>query len=209
MANLIERVGLPALAPATGALFVPPDKSVLGERVSPWELLHHTGYWYRIAARHLVARRKLAYQMPEEDRNSPDTTPASAVASKAFAYDTYMCPEPYQEYPISGKGVNHAQLVIDCLKAATSQFRARKQKRVTGEISLECAREFANLKQWDDAVETLLPFWEDVAFRSEGWLNISEDLCLTLRRIALGARRADLVVAADWELMSNSENFDS
>ncbi|KAF5669741.1 hypothetical protein FDENT_11487 [Fusarium denticulatum] len=203
MANLIERVGLPALAPATGALFVPPDKSVLGERVSPWELLHHTGYWYRIAARHLVARRKLAYQMPEEDRNSPDTTPASAVASKAFAYDTYMCPEPYQEYPLSGTGVNHAQLIIDCLKAASSQFRSRKQKRVTAEISLECAREFANLKQWDDAVETLLPFWEDVAFRSEGWLNISEDLCLTLRRIALGARRADLVVAADWELMSN------
>ncbi|RBQ69881.1 hypothetical protein FVER14953_20887 [Fusarium verticillioides] len=207
MANLIERVGLPALAPATGALFVPPDKSVLGERVSPWELLHHTGYWYRIAARHLVARRKLAYQMPEEDRNSPDTTPASAVASKAFAYDTYMCPEPYQEYPLSGTGVNHAQLIIDCLNEATSQFRARKQKRVTAEISLECAREFANLKQWDDAVETLLPFWEDVAFRSEGWLNISEDLCLTLRRIAVGARRADLVVAADWELMSNSEYF--
>ncbi|RKL26708.1 hypothetical protein BFJ72_g13575 [Fusarium proliferatum] len=203
MANLIERVGLSALAPATGALFVPPDKSVLGERVSPWELLHHTGYWYRIAARHLVARRNLAYQMPEEDRNSPDTTPASAVASKAFAYDTYMCPEPYQEYPISGTGVNHAQLIIDCLKAATSQFRARNQKRVTAEILLECAREFANLKQWDDAVETLLPFWEDAAFRSEGWLNISEDLCLTLRRIALGARRADLVVAADWELMSN------
>ncbi|KAL9566487.1 hypothetical protein ACKAV7_009402 [Fusarium commune] len=184
MANLIERVGLPALAPAMGALFVPPDKSVL-------------------AARHLVARRKLAYQIPEEDRSSPDTTPASAVASKAFAYDTYMCPEPYQEYPISGQGVNHAQLVIDCLKAASSQFRARKQKRVTAEISLECAREFANLKQWDDAVETLLPFWEDVAFRSEGWLNISEDLCLTLRRIAVGARRADLVVAADWEFMSN------
>ncbi|SPJ84225.1 uncharacterized protein FTOL_10742 [Fusarium torulosum] len=203
MANLIERVGLPALAPATGALFVPPDKSVAAERVSPWELLHHTGYWYRIAARHLVARRKLAHQIPEEDRNSPDTTPASAVASKAFAYDTYMCPEPYQEYPISGKGVNHSQLIIDCLKLATSQFQARKQGRLTTEISLECAREFANLKQWDDAVEVLLPFWEDVAFRSEGWANISEDLCLTMRRIAVGARRADLVVAADWELMSN------
>ncbi|KAF4345693.1 hypothetical protein FBEOM_351 [Fusarium beomiforme] len=203
MANLIERVGLPALAPATGALFIPPDKSVQGERVSPWELLHHTGYWYRIGARHLVARRKLAHQIPEEDRNSPDTTPASAVASKAFAYDTYMCPEPYQEYPISGKGVNHSQLIIDCLKAASSQFQARKQGRLVAEIALDCAREFANMKQWDDAVEILLPSWEDVRFRSEGWTNISEDLCLTVRRIAVGARRADLVVAADWELMSN------
>ncbi|KAM0542465.1 hypothetical protein ACHAPJ_012775 [Fusarium lateritium] len=203
MANLIEKVGLPALAPATGALFVPPDKSVSGERVSPWELLHHTGYWYRIAARHLVARKKLAHQIPEEDRNSPDTTPASAVASKAFAYDTYMCLEPYQEYPLSGKGVNHSQLVVDCLKEANAQFMARKQGRLAAEISLECARELASLKQWDDAVEVLLPFWEDVAFRSEGWVNISEDLCLTMRRAAVGAHRADLVVAADWELMSN------
>ncbi|KAF5027293.1 hypothetical protein F66182_587 [Fusarium sp. NRRL 66182] len=203
MANLIEKVGLPALAPATGTLFVPPDKSVLGERISPWETLHHTGYWYRIAARHLVARRKLALQIPEEDRNSPDTTPASAVASKAFAYDTYMCPEPYQEYPLSGKGVNHSQLIVDCLKAASTQFQARKQGRVAAEISLECARELANLGQWDDAVGVLLPLWEDVSFRSEGWINISEDLCLTMRKVALGARRADLVVAVDWELMNN------
>ncbi|KAM0508203.1 hypothetical protein ACHAP8_000414 [Fusarium lateritium] len=203
MANLIDRVGLPALAPATGATFVPLDKSVSGERVSPWELLHHTGYWHRIAARHIVARRKLAYQMPEDDRHSPDTSPASAVASKAFAYDTYMCPEPYQEYPVSGKGVNHAQLVIDCLKAASSEFQARKQKRLATELSLECAREFANMKEWDAAVDMLLPFWEDVAFRSEGWTNISEDLCLSMRRIAVGAHRADLVVAADWELMGN------
>ncbi|CAG7554933.1 unnamed protein product [Fusarium equiseti] len=203
MANLVERVGLPALAPAAGAIYVPQDKSVSGERVSPWELLHHTGYWYRIAARHIVARRKLAHQIPEDDRHSPDTSPASAVASKAFAYDTYLCPEPYQEYPLSGKGVNHAQLVIDCLQAASAQFQARNQTRLATEISLECAREFANMGQWDDAVEMLLPFWEDVAFRSEGWINISEDLCLTMRKIAAGAHRPDLVVAADWELMGN------
>ncbi|KAL4722024.1 hypothetical protein ACLX1H_011219 [Fusarium chlamydosporum] len=209
MANLIERVGLSALAPATGAIFVPQDKSVSGERVSPWELLHHTGYWYRLAARHIVARRKLAHQIPEDDRHSPDTSPASAVASKAFAYDTYMCPEPYQEYPLSGKGVNHAQLVIDCLEAASAQFQARMQGRLATELSLECAREFANMGQWDDAVEMLLPFWENVAFRSEGWINISEDLCLSMRRIAAGAHRADLVVAADWELMGNQEKESS
>ncbi|KAF5005871.1 hypothetical protein FDECE_7709 [Fusarium decemcellulare] len=203
MANLIEKVGVPSLAPATMSLFAQPDKSVLGERIPPWESLHHTGYWYRIAARHLVARRKLALRIPEEDRKAPDATPASIVSGKAYTYDTYMCPEPYQEYPLTGKGVNHSQLVIDCLKAASSQFQARKQGRLSAEISLECAREMANLELWDDAVDVLRPFWEDVAFRSEGWVDISEDLCWLMRRVAVGAGRSDLVVAADWELMNN------
>lgn len=204
MANLIEKVGVPSLAPATMSLFAQPDKSVLGERIPPWESLHHTGYWYRIAARHLVARRKLALQIPEEDRNPPDSSPASLVASKAYTYDTYMCPEPYQEYPLSGEGVNHSQLVIDCLKAAGAQFHARKQERMAAEVSLECAREMANLEQWEDAIEVLKPFWENDAFRSEGWVDISEELSWLVRRVAVGAGQADLVIAADWELMNNS-----
>ncbi|RTE69746.1 hypothetical protein BHE90_015873 [Fusarium euwallaceae] len=203
MANLIDKVGVPSLAPATMSLFAQPDKSVLGERIPPWESLHHTGYWYRMAARHLVARRRLALQIPEEDRNPPDFSPASLVASKAYTYDTYMCPEPYQEYPLSGEGVNHSQLVIDCLKAAGTQFHARKQERMAAEVSLECAREMANLEQWEDAIEVLKPFWENDAFRSEGWVDISEELSWLVRRVAVGAGQADLVVAADWELMNN------
>ncbi len=27
-------------------------------------------------------------------------SPASQVASKAFTYDTYMCPDPHEEYPL-------------------------------------------------------------------------------------------------------------
>ncbi|KAK7420279.1 hypothetical protein QQZ08_010479 [Neonectria magnoliae] len=202
MANLIEKVGVPSLAPATMTLFLQPEKAVLGERLQPWELLHHTGYWYRIAARHLLARRRLALDIPEEDRTPPDASPASRVASKAYAYDTYMCPEPFQEYPLSGKGVNHSQLIIECLEMASAQYQARKQVRVSGEISLECAREMANLERWEDAVELLRPFWEDMSFRSEGWWDISEDLCWIMRRAASGAGHADLVVAADWELMN-------
>lgn len=207
MANLIENVGVPGLAPAAMALYLQPEKAVLGERLQPWELLHHTGYWYRIAARHLVARRALAFAMPEEDRNAPDSSPASLVASKAYTYDTYMCPEPHQEYPLFGEGVNHSQLIINCLKKAGFQFQARKQTRIMAEVSLECARELGNMEQWNEAVEVLRPFWEDAAFRSQGWVDISEELCWLMRRAASGAGRTDLVVAADWELMNNRKSI--
>ncbi|GKT46403.1 trafficking protein particle complex subunit 12 [Colletotrichum spaethianum] len=202
MANLIERVDVRSLAPSTRALFLQPEKAAMSERLQPWELLHHTGYWYRIAAEHLAARRALARSIPEADRRSPDTTPASAVASRAFQYDTYMCPDPHEEFPIQGMGVNHSQLIIDCLMAARSQFQARRQLRLSAELSLECAKEMVNLKAWDGIVALLRPLWEDMSFRTEGWLNITEDLSWVLRAAAAHAGQGELVVAIDWELLN-------
>lgn len=199
MANLIEMVEVPGLVPPTMTLFLQPDKAVLGERLRPWELLHHTGYWYRMAARHLAARRTLARMMPEEDRSPPDSS-ASQVAGKSYTHDTYMCPAPYREYT----EVNHAQLIIDCLITARAQFQARKQLRIAAEISLECAREMASVESWDEVIAMLRPIWDDSSFRSEGWLDASEELCWLMRRAAAETGRADLVVAIDWELMSKS-----
>lgn len=206
MANLMERVDIPSLTPATMTIFHQPEKAVQAERLHPWELLHHTGYWYRMAARHLAARRMMAHMIPEEDRQPPDSTPASQVASKAYTYDTYLCPEPYQEYPLVGTGVNHAQLIIDCLITAGTQYQSRKQLRIAAELSLECAREMASLNSWREVVAILRPLWEDISFRAEGWLDVSEELSWLMRKAAVETGRTELVVAIDWELMNRSES---
>ncbi|KAL7951862.1 Gryzun, putative trafficking through Golgi domain-containing protein [Trichoderma barbatum] len=202
MANLIEIVEVPGLGPSSMTIFLQPEKTLVGERLQPWELLHHTGYWYRIAARHLGARKALAHRIPEDDRGAPDASPASRVASKAIRYDTYMCPPPHEEYPLSGTGINHAQLIIDCLLNARGQFQARKQHRIAAEISLECAREMATMGNWSEVLAMLRPLWEDKSFRSEWWIDISEDILWVMRRAAAETGRADIVVAIDWELMN-------
>ncbi|KAL0941891.1 uncharacterized protein CTRU02_204654 [Colletotrichum truncatum] len=202
MANLIERVDFRSLAPSTKTLYLQPEKAAAIDRLQPWDMLHHTGYWYRTAAEHLAARRALARSIPEEDRRSPDTTPASTVASKAFTYDTYMCPDPHEEFPLHGTGVNHSQLIIDLLMAATSQFQARRQHRMSAELSLECAKEMVNLKAWSNIVALLRPLWENMSFRAEGWFNIAEDLGWVLRAAAAHTGNGELVVAIDWELMN-------
>ncbi|KAH7312383.1 Gryzun, putative trafficking through golgi-domain-containing protein [Stachybotrys elegans] len=202
MANLLEKIGIPGLLPSSKMLQLPPERSVMAERLEAWDLLHHTGYWYRLAARHLVARRGLAQMMPEEDRKAPESAPSSHAASKAYAYDVYMCPEPYEEYPLQGEGVNHTRLIVDCLVAAQAQFKARKQVRMAGEISLQCATEMASIEAWDEVVLLVQPLWDSMAFRSEWWLNIAEELCWLMRKAAAEAGRGDLVIAADWELMN-------
>ncbi|KOS17386.1 Trafficking protein particle complex subunit 11 [Escovopsis weberi] len=206
MAQLIERVEVHGLASPPSAIYLPPEKALLGERSKPWELLHHTGYWYRIAAVHLGKRRELARNMSEEDRGAPDASPASQVASKAYMYDTYLCPPPHKEYPLQGEGVDHSQLIIDCLIDARTQFQARKQHRMAAEVALECAKEMASQEAWGDVVALLRPIWEDSSFRSEWWLDAAEDMLWLLRRAAAGFGRADLVVAIDWELMDRRSN---
>ncbi|PFH59552.1 hypothetical protein XA68_12184 [Ophiocordyceps unilateralis] len=213
MAQLTEGVGVAGLAPASKALFLQPDKMVLGERLKPWELLHHTGYWYRLAARHLAVRRTLAHTIPDDVRRAPDTSssPSSPLSScsppppqsvgKAYAYDTYLCPAPYREYPLNGQGVNHAQLIIDCLLAARSQFQARNQHRLAAEVALECAHEMALIATWEDMFTLLRPLWDAAAYRSEGWVHATEELCWLLRQAAAETGHADLVITVDWELM--------
>lgn len=203
MANLLERAKLPDLAPPTLTLYMSAEKGAMVERIRPWELLHHTGYWYRLAARHLYRRRSYALAIPEDDRRPPSSSPASRVANKAFTYDTYMCPEPHEEYPLAGvKGVHHSQLIIDSLMKARSEFQKRQQLRLAAELSLECGREYTSVKDWQNVVLLLESLWRDMSFRTEGWLDVAEELSWSLRNAASHIGRADLVVTIDWELLN-------
>lgn len=202
MANLIEKADIPDFDHSAITIYLPPEKNAMADRLQPWELLHHPGYWYRLAARHTIARRKYAYSMPEDDRRSPSQSPASKLASKAFTYDNYMCPEPYEELPLARSGVNHSQMVLDYLLSAQSYFIKKRQQRLAAEVSLECAKELATVKDWDHVVKILRPFWDEMSFRRDGWPEITEDMCWVLRAAAVETAQADLVVSIDWELLN-------
>ncbi|SPO04890.1 uncharacterized protein DNG_07575 [Cephalotrichum gorgonifer] len=200
MANLIEGMDIQALR-LTKTLYLQPEKGVPRDRHYPWELMHHTGYWYRQAARHTAIRRALAYSIPEEDRRTPDASPATSATNNVYTYDTYMCPAPHEEFPLEKPGIDYSQLIMDSLTAAKAQFQARGQRRLVAETSLDCAKEAATLEQWDNVTALLLPIWEDMPFRKEGWTDITEDINWTLRPAAAKKGLADVVLTIDWELL--------
>ncbi len=90
-------------------------------------------------------------------------------------------------------------------RKASAEFQKRNQDRFAAELSLECARELAANKEWQQVVELLRPLWKDVSFRAAGWQNICEELAWTLRTAAAMTMEADLVVAIDWALLNRSE----
>lgn len=204
MAELIKKASFTELASST--TYLPAEKTIpIGERLLPWEYLHHPGYWYRLASKHLMGRRVLALKIPEEDRSPPGSSPASAIASKAYTYDTYLCPDPHEENPLPGfKGVDHSALIIDSLSKAIVEFQQRCQTRIVEELQLLAANENMKRENWDDALTILRPLWQKMSFRKEGWWNAVEEISWALRKAASNAGDGGSVVAVDWEMMNKS-----
>lgn len=205
MAELIQRANLQDLASST-TIYLSPEKIIpIGERLNPWDHLHHPGYWFQEAIKHHYLRRSYALAMPDEDRASPSVTPASKVVIRASTYDTYFCPEPHEENPLPGqKGVDHSSLVVPTFEKAIVEFDARHQIRMVEELKLQTAREHAQCKDWGSAFKVLLPLWESLSYRKDGWWNIVEEVGCLLRSVAAELGNGEAVLAVNWELMDST-----
>jgi hypothetical protein len=204
MAELIKRAAMSDFGIQGTPFFLQPEKGIpIGERLEPWEYMHHPGYWYHLASQHLVHRRALALTIPEEDRSPPSSSTASHIASKANTYDTYLCPEPHEENPLPGyKGVDHSRLIISSLTKAIPEFEKRKQNRFVHELCILSAKESMKREEWDTALRILRPLWQKMTFRQEGWWSIVEEIGWALRNAAAHAGDYGTILSVDWELLN-------
>lgn len=216
MAQLISRAQIPNFSSPDilkdgsriqESIFVPAEKIIpTGERLFPWELLHHEGYWLHRSAKHSMLRRALAEQIPEEDRNPPGLSPASQIASKSYLYDTYLVPETHVEAPQAGReGFDHSSLILNTLKASLEEFSKRGQIRKTESLSLEIAKEYMRVGSWSEAHNILRPLWPSLTWRSAGWWELMEEFAWALRECALRLQDSETIIRVDWELLNHGE----
>ena len=217
MADLIEKVDVPIFqvpeqsqSPGNTSLEVPdiyviPEKAFTpDERLPPWDLLHHEGYWLTRAAKCTRARRKLAFGVPKEDRTFSGQSSASQVANRAHLYDTYLCPEPHIEYALPGQPTfDYAALLISILHQSSNHYSKRQQSRVVERTQLEIAREYMRVGRWDEAMHLLKPVWQKLSWRRAGWWNLVEEMSWAMRACARHVGDGETLVAAEWELMSS------
>ncbi|KAI9039510.1 uncharacterized protein KD926_009384 [Aspergillus affinis] len=183
------------------SIFVPREKNS-SHADTPWEQLHHEGYWLYRSARHSMYRRTLAEQIPDEDRIPPGQSPASQIASKSYLYDTYLAPETHLEAPQAGStGFDHSSLILRTLKAALEEFAKRNQTRKTESLTLEIAEEHMRKGSWAEAFDLLQPLWSTLTWRRSGWWQLMAKFGWALRECALQVQDSEMVLRVDWELL--------
>ncbi|KAI7705066.1 hypothetical protein KC353_g13100, partial [Hortaea werneckii] len=215
MGQLIRRASLPAFQPSDEAVptsvdlnaictHLPPEKALATERIAPFEQLHHPGYWFVLAFEATVARRVKALDISEEDRTSPDQTPASAVAQRSRNYDTYLAPFPHEEFPLPLKGGHdHHLSILDRLAGEASQeFDARGQHRSAKRITFELAQELIKATRYSKALDLLVPLWEHASSGDSLWSNLYYPLLQATHECASHASNSEVFLSTAWELLS-------
>jgi trafficking protein particle complex subunit 11 len=191
--------------------FLPPEKSIpMGERILPWELLHHDGYWSNKAWKHTCRRRQLAHQMPEEDRTSPGQSPASAIANRSHLYDAYLALEPHLEYPLGGKkGYNYSREILNTVRSTTHSFSTYHQNRFVEQLHLEEAKEHLRVERWHEALEVLRSIWPCLSWRQAGWWKMVREAALAFREAARQTGDTESLLRLEWEAHSSTISLGS
>ncbi|KAH9844616.1 Gryzun, putative trafficking through Golgi [Teratosphaeria destructans] len=209
MAQLIQRAALPDLQSsakndvdasteaATTRLFAQSEKNLdTVERLPPFHLLHHPGYWYRMSFRSEKTRRGKALTIPEEDRSPPGQSPASAVVKRTKQYDTYLVPQAHEEF-----AHDHMSRLSELAIAANQQFYARDQIRSGERLTYDLAVEMVSARKYEQAQELLLPLWETCTWRDNDWAQLFGPLLALLHVCALQTGNAATVAVTAWELL--------
>lgn len=210
MGQLIQRAEVPALQAAIKEpeenseleirqFYAMPEKTYTSmERIPPFNYLHHSGYWLKLANRSTRTRRKRALEIPEEDRTPPAQSPASAVASRSRNYDCYLVSDPHEELD----GARHVTTLTTITNAASEQFQSRGQNRMTEIMRLDLAHDLAELERYEDAIHVLVPLWQETSWRNDGWHDIFAEMLLLLRQCAETRNDMELLLASTYELLS-------
>lgn len=217
MAQLIQHAAVPLLQPIAEhgtddsselpfiKLYVRPDKTAsTSERLLPFSLLHHPGYWLRLAFQWARDRHLKALSIPEEDRIPPGQSPASTVAHRVNNYDTYLVPEPHEESPLADScHVDHVSLLERLVNNACHEFSSRGQARSSEQLKFALAQQVALAGQQDRAIEILLPLWKAASWRNDVWVAPFYMLLKLLHDCAIHTGNGEIAVVTAWELLGS------
>ncbi|KAB8339052.1 hypothetical protein FH972_021988 [Carpinus fangiana] len=189
-----------------GSVYFPAERQILSDDpLHPWHLLHHSGYWYKLGATFTRARRWLAAKIPVEDRLPPGQSPAAAVARRSERYDTYLCPDPPEEYEkIKEGGSVHDDIIVKLLGEAMNQFSQHDQARMSAFLKLSLGKHLLTIEKHDDAYGILKSIWQDNPWRQAQWFDLVRDASLSLHLSALKTNDLETQVATLWELSHQS-----
>ena len=181
--------------------------SAVAERLPPWQLLHHSGYWLALAARCSSEIRILAEEIPEKDRVPLDRSPIQ-VAHQNQGFDSYRYSELYQEQPLfRGGDFDHFNETMDLYEKAAASFSARGQNRMAAKMRLQIGIQHVSCNRHSEAFDLFRSLWENMLWRTERWDLLACEVTRMLFICAMQVRNYETAILTAWELADKSENL--
>lgn len=218
MAELINRAEVPAfqvkpISSVVGSeeeddyvainISATPEKAYANmERLVPFQILHHPGYWYRMAHRWAVERYRRIKSLPSDDRSMPGDQNSSQLRDRSNSFDVYLVSPPHEELPAGSLTNDKIEAQILSLgEMAEYEFDLRKQFRFKSLLALQRAHVLAEAGSHQSARQALLPVWTDMAWRSEGWWDLAGEVILNLYKLAVKLEEQRLCAELKWEML--------
>lgn len=137
-----------------------------------------------------------------KDPISPDQS--HSAASIPSIYDTYLCEEVLERHPLLRDSLlEDYGIRLRVLHSAANYFFNHNQFRAYERLQLEIAREHLRNEEWSSAIRVLTPLWQNLSWREAGWWRLVEEVDWTLRECARKLGDTEILVAVEWEQLSN------
>lgn len=219
MSELIDNANLPTFsnlepsekpespAPRKDVFCTREGSSASAERLPPWQLLHHSGYWLALAAKYSNEMRILAEEIPEKDRVPSGVSPTAQHAHQIQALDSNRYSALYEEQPIvRDDRFNQFSETIDLYGKSADYFSTNGQDRMVTKISLQAGIQYVSCDRYSEAFVLFHSLWESMLWRAEKWNLLACEVTRMLFVCAMKVQNYEIAVLAACELADKSEN---
>lgn len=90
-------------------------------------------------------------------------------------------------------------------RKSIDHFAEHRRTRTVERLRLEMAQLNISNGEEKAAMQVLLPLWQDLSWRQEGWYDLVAELDWMLRNCARLLNDEATVIAVEWELLCNRE----
>ncbi|KIV88250.1 hypothetical protein PV10_07949 [Exophiala mesophila] len=171
-----------------------------GERISPWEQLHHQGYWLHLSSIATVARRSYALQSSEKIETHSTSQAGLGSSSELDVQNARLALGPYSELQLPGRA-NHTygHEIVATLDSAIEHFTERGQLRKSDLLKFEQAIEYVEMRSWAKAIQILQSLWETQSWREAGWWQLLQRVAWIILDCLANSRNLELEIRVLWE----------
>lgn len=127
----------------------------------------------------------------------------SDVSKLPSIYETFLCRDPAGDLPfLINNGPDQYTALLRTLQRSADHYVELDHIYAVERVQLEMARLHMQYQQWQRAMRTLVPLWQNLSWRRAGWWSLLEEVDRALKECACKVRDAEALVAVEWELMS-------